>query len=432
MELCGGLIGTWDWDIAQRKMQSTNLGEILGYHDGLLDDVEMTTAYVKQLIHPEDYPFVMTAVIAHLRGEAQHYEAEFRMQHHDGYWSWVQDIAQVVKRDADGKAQRMVGIRRNVDAAKADIETRKLSSMLFQQVAQGIFILDNQFRIQNTNPYFEKISGFSKDELVGTRFMNRERKFSMRAVATAQRVSKQILETGAFEGEVVTQRKNGDEYTAWLQINAVQDDHQRKTHYIGIISDLTERRKHEQRLSYLSNYDPLTDLPNRTFFKEHLHQFIQQHSNSQLGFAVVLINLDRFRLLNNLLGAKGADQLLKQSAGRLASLEIRSGIVARLGSDDFGILLEYPEEDPQKLKEYGLRLQQLFDAPFQIGDQEVTVTASIGVAMFPLHGKQIDTLFYYAESAIKEAKRMSGNTMHFATMRRGITPLDGMGLEIAL
>ncbi len=432
MELCGGLIGTWDWDIAQRKMQSTNLGEILGYHDGSLDDVEMTTAYVKSLIHPEDYPIVMAAVVAHLRGEALHYEAEFRMRHHDHSWAWVLDIAQVVSRDADGHALRMQGIRRNVNATKATVESRNLSAMLFQQVAQGIFILDNQFKVQNTNPYFENISGFSKDELLGTRFMSRNRSFSPRTVAAGLRISKTLLETGEFEGEIITQRKSGEEYPAWLHINAVQDDQARKTHYIGIVSDLTERRKHEQRLSYLANYDPLTDLPNRTFFKEHLHLFIQQRLQSQHSFAVVLLNLDRFRLLNNLLGAQGADQLLKQTAGRLATLEIRSGVIARLGSDDFGILFDYPEEDPQKLREYGQKLQQLFDAPFQIEDQEVTVTVSIGVAMFPLHGKQVDTLFYYAENALKEAKRMGGNTLHFASMQRGISPLERMGLENAL
>ena len=432
MELCGGLIGTWDWDIAQRKMHSSNLGEILGYHDGVLDNVEMTASYVQALIHPEDYPFVMASVVAHLRGEQQHYEAQFRMRNAEGYWSWVQDIAQVVERDERGHALRMVGIRRNVDAAKADIESRKLSAMLFQQVAQGIFILDNQFRVQNTNPYFERISGFNKEELFGTRFLNRNRNFNQRTVAAGLRISKTLLETGEFEGEIITQRKNGEEYPAWLHINVVHDEQQRKTHYIGIINDLTERRKHEQRLSYLANYDPLTDLPNRTFFKEHLHLFIQKRAESQHSFAVVLLNLDRFRLLNNLLGAKGADQLLRQTAGRLASLELRSGVIARLGSDDFGILIEYSEEDPQKLKEYCQKLQLLFDAPFQIEEQEITVTVSIGVAMFPLHGKQVDTLFYYAESALKEAKRMGGNTLHFASIQRGISPLERMGLENAL
>jgi diguanylate cyclase (GGDEF)-like protein/PAS domain S-box-containing protein len=433
MELCAGGIGTWDWDIEHRKMLSTNVGAILGYNDGSLDQVEMTEQQVEKLIHPEDFSIVLNAVRAHLRGEAHHYEAEFRMLHHSGYWVWMQDIGQIVARDPKtGRALRMLGIRRNVDADKAAAESRNLSTMLFQQVAQGIFILDNQFRVQNVNPYFEKICGFTKEELIGTRFMSRNRSFSPRAVYAALRISKALLDDGEFEGEFSTQRKSGEEYPAWLHINAVFDEQGRKTHYVGILNDLSERRKHEQRLSYLANYDPLTDLPNRTFFKEHLHQFILKRLEVQSTFAVLLLNIDRFRLLNNLLGALGADQLLKQAATRLASLEIRTGVIARLGSDDFGILLEYPEEDPQKLKEYGLKLQQLFETPFHIGGQEVIVTVSIGVALFPLHGKQVDTLFYYAESALKEAKRLGGHTLHFASMQRGIPPLERMSLETAL
>lgn len=433
MEFCEDMIGSWDWDLAHQQLHSTHLGKILGYQDDATHLVDTRIIHPTLIIHPEDYQIVRTAIVAHLKNQTDHYEAEFRMQHHDGYWIWMHDTGQVIERDPRTQiALRMVGIRRNVNSIKAAAESKMLSTMLFHNVDQGVFILDSQFRIQNINPYFEQISGFTKEELLGTRFKSRNRHFSERAVQVAHNVAQTLEKSGVFEGELWTQRKDGEEYPAWLHINAVYDDQQRKTHYIGIISDLTERRKSEQRLSYLANYDALTDLPNRTYFKEHLHQLIQQRIDTPHTFAVLLLNLDRFRLLNNLLGALGADQVLKQSAERFASLEMHSGLIARLGNDDFGIILDYSEGDPQKLKEDGQKLQQLFETPFHINTQEVTITISIGIALFPRHGQQVDTLFYYAENALKEAKHLGGNTIVFAGTREESNPLERINLENAL
>ncbi len=433
MELYEGMISSWDWDITHRKLYSTSLWQILGYHDNTINQADTNMSRLAQLIHPEDYPIVRNAVIAHLKDHTDHYEAEFRIQHKDGYWIWMQDIAQVIVRNQDkGIAARMVGVRRNINSIKAAAERKMLSNMLFQHVSQGVFILDHQFQIQNINPYFEKVSGFSKEELIGTRFMSQGRHYSPTVVQAAQNVTQTLEMVGVYEGEFWTQRKNGEEYPAWLHINTVYDNQQRKTHYIGIIGDLTERRRNEQRLSYLANYDSLTDLPNRTYFKEYLHQFILQGIEKQSPFAVLLVNLDRFRLLNNLLGTKDADQLLKQVAARFVSIEIRTGFIAHLGSDDFGIVLEYPENDPQKLKEYSQKLQQLFDIPFGINTQEVIVTISIGIALFPQHAQQVDTLFYYAENALQEAKRLGGNTIIFAATQQEIQPFARISLENSL
>jgi len=433
MELYEGKVSSWDWDITHQKLYSTSLWQILGYRDDVTNLAESNMLHLAQLIHPEDYPIVRRALVAHLKNQTDHYEAEFRIQHKDGYWIWMQDIAQVIERDQETKiAARMVGIRRNINSNKAAVESKMLSAMLFQHVSQGVFILDHQFRIQNINPYFEKISGFTKEELIGTRFMNRDRHYNPTAVQAAHNVTQTLKTVGVYEGEFWTERKNGEEYPAWLHINTVYDDLNRKTHYIGMIGDLTERRKNEQRLSYLANYDSLTDLPNRNYFKEYLHQLILQRTEQPLPFAILLLNLDRFRLLNNLLGTAEADQLLKQVAGRFSSMEIRTGVIAHLGSDDFGIVFEYPENDPQKLKEYSQRLQQVFDIPFTISDQEVTVTVSIGIALFPQHAQQVDTLFYYAENALKEAKRLGGNTILFAVTQQEIRPFERISLESSL
>ncbi len=310
-----GGIGTWDWDIAQRKMHSTNFEQILGYSD---EEMESFLVDMSKIVHVEDYPIVRQAVAAHLLSHTDRYEAEFRMRHKYGYWVWIQDIGRVVERDPKTRfAKRMVGVRRNINAERLAAEGQKLSSTVFQQVAEGIFILDGKMRYINMNPFFEKITGFSRDELIGNGFLNLNRIFTTRAQQSQQKIIKTLETVGEFEGEAIGQHKNGDEFPMWMHINSIVDEKLRKTHYVGIISDLTERKKNEQRLSYLANYDLLTDLPNRNFFKDHLHQLILQSTEEDSSFALLRLNLDRFRLLNDLLGAEGADQLLKQVAQRL-------------------------------------------------------------------------------------------------------------------
>jgi diguanylate cyclase (GGDEF)-like protein/PAS domain S-box-containing protein len=425
-----GGIGTWDWDITTRKMYSTNFEQILGYSNDEMDKLFSSMAQIIQIIHPDDYPAVKQSIHLHLRHFSDNYEAEYRMQHKYGYWVWVQDVGRVVERSPKNHmAMRMVGVRRNINAEKSAAESRKLSAMLFQQVEEGIFILDSQLRYLNVNPFFERMTGFSSDELLGTRFLSPKRIVTPRAVQWQQKIIRTLETIGEFEGEAVAQRKNNEEYPMWLHINSVYDNQQRKTHYIGIIGDLSERRKNDQRLSYLANYDSLTDLPNRNFFKEHLHQLILHSSERNQTFALLRVNLDRFRLLNDLLGADGADQLLKQVAQRLAGLDSRSGMIARLGSDDFAIMFKYSEDEPQELEEYSQKLLHLFEAPFHVNAQEITITISIGIALFPEHGKQVDTLSNYAENALQEAKRVGGNTIRFAGKQRGIQPLERISLE---
>ena len=130
---------------------------------------------------------------------------------------------------------------------------------------------------------------------------------------------KSLVTHGEYEGEIIDQHKNGDDLPIWIHVNGIADDKNRTTHYIGIMSDLTQRKKDEQRLSYLSNYDALTDLPNRNLFKSRLHQLILNSASTKEQFALLRINIDRFRLLNDSLGADGADDVEDDVFGRHAA-----------------------------------------------------------------------------------------------------------------
>ena len=427
-----GGIGTWDWDITQRKMHSTNVEQIIGYKN---DEMDAFLGDMSKIVHPEDYPAVRQAISAHLLNHTDRYEAEFRMRHKYGYWVWVQDMGRVVQRNIKTRfAERMVGVRRNITAEKASDERQKLASTVFQQAAEGIVILDKNMIYVNVNPYFERITGFQKEQLIGKEIFSLHKSMpaSNTALQSKQKIIKNLHSTGRFEGEINVLHKNGDDIPVWLHINPVLDHNQQKTHYIAILNDLTERKKNEQRLSYLSNYDPLTDLPNRHFFKDHLHQFILKSTELNHTFALLRLNIDRFRLLNDLLGTDGADILLKHVAQRLSMYASRTSMIARLGSDDFAILLSYTNENEKDIEKYCEKLLEVFSSPFDIRAQEITITISVGVALFPQHGKQVDTLSNSAENALQEAKRLGGNTIRFASNQVGIQSLERVNLENAL
>lgn len=422
-------IGSWDWDIANRVIHSTNFDQILGYSN---DEINEYIGSMSRIIHPEDYPLARKAIFDHLRNHTDRYEAEFRVRHKYGYWVWVQDMGRIIERDPQNNvALRMVGIRRNINAEKIDAEKLRLSATVFQQAAEGIFILDSKLHYMDMNPRFENIMGYHRDELIGSHVFNHPN-VPPRVKQQYLKMLKSLVTHGEYEGEIIDQHKYGDDLPLWIHINGIHDEKNRITHYIGIISDLTQRKKDEQRLSYLSNYDALTDLPNRNLFKGRLHQLILSVSSDKEKFALLRLNIDRFRLLNDLLGADGADALLQKVAQRLTAFDSHASLIARLGGDDFSIILENVGSNRKEMQSYCERLMQAFEQPFQIGEQEVIATLSIGIALFHEHGRQVDTLSNNAEKALQEAKRLGGRTLRFFNNDSRMQSVERINLENAL
>lgn len=422
-------IGSWDWDIAQRTINSTNFDQILGYSN---EEMNEYVGSMARIIHPEDFPAVRKAINAHLMDKSNRYEAEFRIRHKYGYWVWVQDMGRVIDRDQKSRrALRMVGVRRNINAEKIAAEKLKLSATVFQQAAEGIFILDSKLHYMDMNPRFEQITGYGREDLIGSHVFNHPN-VPPRVKQQYLKMLKSLVTHGEYEGEIIDQHKHGDDLPLWIHVNGIGDDKGRITHYIGIISDLTQRKKDEQRLSYLSNYDALTDLPNRNLFKSRLHQLILNVSSSKEQFALLRINIDRFRLLNDSLGADGADALLQKVSQRLTSFDTQATLIARLGGDDFAIILENVGSNRKELEQYCDNLMKAFEQPFVVGEHEVIATLSVGIALFPEHGRQVDTLSNHAEKALQEAKRIGGRTLRFFNNDVGVQSIEKINLENAL
>lgn len=422
-------IGSWDWDIKNRSIETTNFDQILGYQN---NEINEYINNISRLIHPEDYPAAKGAIVSHLRNLTDRYESTYRIRHKNGYWVWVHDMGKVIQRDAiTHKPIRMVGIRRNIDEEKHAAEKLKLSASVFDRAAEGIFILDSKLHYVDINPRFEQITGVKREKFISQHVFNykpQNNKIQTQHVD----ILKALMEFGEFEGDITEKHTSGEDLPLWLHINSIKNDQGKITHYIGIISDLTQRKQDEQRLSYLANYDSLTDLPNRNLFKTQLHQLMIENNHKKEKFALIRLNIDRFRFLNDSLQNDGGDLLLKYVAKRLRIVSTESILLARLGGDDFAVIYESTRFRNSDIKSLCKKIMQAFEQPFTVHDQELIINVSIGIAMFPEHGRQVDSLSNHAERALQEAKRLGGNTIRFYTKDEHFPSSSRVHLENAL
>ena len=410
-------IRSWTWNIENRSFTITD------FSNAENDSIDQPF-----LIHPEDLPAFTRAIRLHLRNFSPRYEATYRIKTHQE-WSWVHDVGQVVARDPKTrKAQRMVGIRRNIQQEKKDQDRLKLASSVLMQADEGIFVLNENLCYVDVNPCFTEITGFSIEQVMHKHLFDITKTLSPSQHQIHLNMAQQLIQESEFDGELNEYFLSGRELTLWVHINAVKDDQHKIINYVGIMTDLTERRKQEQRLSYLENYDALTDLPNRFYYNYQLHHYLVSHSDAIKQLAVIRLNIDRFRSFNEFLNNEAGDELLKQVAQRLRQTNTEALLIAYLNNDDFAIIYELSRHRPT-IQHYCKALIHAFSQPFMIQGQEHIITISLGVAFYPEHGRQIDNINHHAEQALVEAKRLGGNAVKYYTKDKTKVLNHGMHLE---
>ncbi|TMV48723.1 EAL domain-containing protein [Paenibacillus mesophilus] len=304
-------------------------------------------------------------------------------------------------RDEHGEITNYVGICSDVSVLKQAEDELRLHAKVFENASEGIIITDTKGEIISVNPAFSESTGYVREEALGkTPKMlhsgKQDADFYINMWAS-------IHATGGWQGEIWNRKKNGELFLEWLSINAVRDDKGQITHYIGIFYDITERKQSEEHLKYLAHYDVLTALPNRTLFHDRLQQAILLAARQETRVALLFIDLDRFKPINDTLGHAIGDQLLQQVAKRLKSCVRKSDTVARLGGDEFTVILPRLRNE----SDVSIVAQNIIDAlavPFRIGDHEVFITTSIGIGIYPFDSTDADSLIKHADWAMYRAK----------------------------
>ena len=268
-------------------------------------------------------------------------------------------------------------------------------------------------RIQMINPAFQRITGFSEADVVGkTASVFRSRRQGRKFYETLWR---EVLENDHWQGEIWNRRKDGSVYPEWLTISAVRDKDGVLVNYIGLFTDIAQLKQSQARLDFLAHHDPLTSLPNRLFLRERIERAIASGRSARRSRALLFLDLDRFKTINDSLGHSVGDQLLVLAGERWKRRLRPSDLLARLGGDEFVVLFE-PADSPEEATRLAGDLIEAMSEPFVFSDGcEAYVGLSIGITMFPSDEASADELIQRADSALYAAKEGGGgDTVLFA------------------
>jgi len=419
-------IGLWDWNLQSSDTYHSNFDRLLGYDkhrfSGFLNDLE-------QLAHPDDWLRVKRAMVAHFKGKTPRYHVVYRLRHANQEWRWIEDEGRVVEWNNAGRAMRMIGTRRDITDSKEAEDQLRLAATVFENASESILIFDTNFRFLAVNDCFVRTSGYSEEEVIGRSM--REISGNDNSSALYREVSKTVNSEGFWQGELTERRKNGETYPVWLQLSAVYDDNGRITHYVGMFSDLTARKEAEEKVQFLSNYDRLTGLANRTMFRERLHKSLALARLNRERVALVCFNIDRFRPINDSLGHEIGDHLLRATADRLLAIGIDQSNFSRVGGDEFNLVID-GYRSSSELEESCQEVINAMRKPFNINGHELLLGISIGISVFPDNAKEAQTLINQADLAIHQAKRMGGNNYQFYRSDMRAASVEQLALETSL
>lgn len=416
-------LGLWDWNLQTDEVHHTQLEELLGIEPALVSGMP---SHLKPRLHPEDLPPLRRALVEHLKGRSEDYQIEYRVRHGDGHWVWIEDRGRAVQRSPAGRVLRMVGTRRDISASKDLEEQRQLAATVFEAASEGIVILDPNYVLIAVNQAFSRVSGYEVQDLLGRNVV--ELPCSRDARRHYPLIQKALAQSGHWQGELVEARKNGELYPQWLQLSVVRDPRGNVSHIVGFFADLSARRAAEERMRYLTHYDDLTGLANRSLFRERLHEAHQRVQQGGRSLALLHINLDRFKLLNDSLGHEVADQLLQKMARRLINALPEADTIARLSSDEFAVLFD-AYGSLSSLARVATRLANKLRVPLNIDGHELVVSSSMGISMLPDNARQISTLVSQSNMAMQHAKHLGGNNFQFYTDSLQASTLERLQLE---
>jgi len=312
-------------------------------------------------------------------------------------------------RHPDGRITGAVLVFRDQTEERRTLDRLQLAASVFENALNGVTITDREQRIIEVNPAFTRITGYSREEAIGQtpRLLSSGRQDADFYAA----LWSEIENTGQWHGEILNRHKNGEIFPEELSIVAVKDEEGMVTRYIGVFRDITQIKAQEAQLQHMAHYDPLTGLPNRALLADRMAVALAQAGRSGEKLAVCYLDLDGFKPVNDTWGHATGDRLLEEIAGRLREAVRGGDTVARLGGDEFVLLLANlagVEECEISLA----RLLQTVARPIVIDGAALTVTASIGVTLFPGDGADADTLLRHADQAMYAAKEAGRNRYH--------------------
>ncbi len=305
-----------------------------------------------------------------------------------------------------------LGLLADISERKQYEEQLKLLAGVFNHAIEGIFITDRKGRIERVNPGFTRITGYTAEEAVGR--SPRLLKSDRHDRDFYKQMWRSIRETGTWEGEIWNRKKNGEVFPEWQSITSILDDNLEVTHYVAVFHDISNIKASQDKLQYQANHDALTDLPNRHLFIDRLNQAVASARRSGDQLAVLFLDLDKFKDINDTLGHQVGDQVLVTVAERLKACCREEDTVARLGGDEFMVLLPR-QSDVRNVAAVAKRINRALVEPMNLSGQVIYPGASVGISLFPDDGDNAATLMKNSDMAMYRSKAGGRNTYSLFT-----------------
>jgi diguanylate cyclase (GGDEF)-like protein/PAS domain S-box-containing protein len=345
----------------------------------------------------------------------------------DGAVRWLEVSTSPLRTD-EGQP-RMVATFSDITERRESEEKSRLAFEAIRHSGEGIVMTDADRRIISANPAFEAMTGYAAAEVIGKTseilFANHQQEGFL------DEMRRSLDSAGHWQGEVWSRRRNGEVYPEWLGISAVREADGRARYYVHIFSDMTERKAAQKRIEFLAHHDPLTELPNRLLLRDRMAQAMARASRTRTRAALMFLDLDRFKKINDSLGHPVGDALLKAIAERLKGCVRESDTISRQGGDEFIIVLG-DVRDSEAVARVADKIHQLMGQPFAVGNHSLITSFSIGVALFPDDGEDFDALLQKADTAMYHAKEAGRNSHRFFTEQMNLQVVEHMTLETRL
>ncbi|WP_026078016.1 bifunctional diguanylate cyclase/phosphodiesterase [Pseudomonas sp. PAMC 26793] len=398
-----------------------------GWQSTIANPQQLTGIYslVEQVSRALDQPESLAA----LRNDVQTQLFLFDCLRADGRKVPI-ELRLVLVWDEHGAFEGILGVGRDISQQRRAEKDLRMAATVFEHSTSAILITDPAGYIVQANEAFSRVSGYAVadvlDQLPNMLTVDEQQEAHLRYVL------KQLHQHSTWEGEVWLKRRNGEHYPAWVGITAVFDDEGDLASYVCFFSDISERKASEQRIHRLAYYDALTHLPNRTLFQDRLHTALQSAERQKSWVVLMFLDLDRFKPINDSLGHAAGDRMLKEMATRLLGCVAEDDTVARMGGDEFTLLLQ-PRVNREMALNRAIHVAEQILAslvkPFVLEGREFFVTASIGIALSPQDGNELSQLMKNADTAMYHAKERGKNNFQFYQADMNASALERLELE---
>ncbi|MBF0219352.1 MAG: EAL domain-containing protein [Gammaproteobacteria bacterium] len=417
-------VGFWSLDLCDNRL--TWSAEIFHLFELNRDTFSPSYQAFLEVIHPDDRERVNSAYYDSLASRLP-YEITHRLRMPDGRIKYVHEACETIY-DEEGRPLLSRGTVQDVTSQKITEKSLNLFATVFRHSASAILITDSENHIIACNPALTTLTGYSEYELIGhdPKLLSA----GQTPAETYQQMWSVLRQRGHWDGELFDRRKDGTIYPKWTSISVVSDREGRVSNYIASFTDISDRKATEQRISYLAHHDPLTGLTNRYSLTERLVQGIFQAERSVQRLAVLFIDLDRFKLINDTLGHDVGDKVLIEVGYRLQKSVRDSDIVARLGGDEFVVVLTgLNPGETHVIANLARQILSQLGQNFQIGEHTLSSTPSIGISLYPEDGHDPTTLMKCADTAMYHAKEQGRNNYQFFTASMNDATQERMVME---